>query len=242
LGSDLGSDVAGELTAEADLGDGVIRELDGDEDGRDHEGEDEDAVLSDLCVGDALHAAEYGVEEDEAHADEDAECDVDLEEAAEDEADAAHLSGDVGEADEDGADYGDDAGDAGVVAVADEIGDGELAELAEVRGEEEGEENVAAGPAHEVDGAVVAEEGDGAGHSEEGCGGHPVGAGGGAVDDWVDALAGDVELAGGAGAGPDRDADVEGEGDADDDECPGLNVHQSSLTPKRRSSRFMSQT
>jgi hypothetical protein len=54
--------------------------------------------------------------------------------------------------------------------------------------------------------------GDLAGHRQEGGGAHPVGSGGHAVDDRVDAMAGDVEVIGRAGAGPEGDADVKAEG------------------------------
>ncbi|MEO1129510.1 MAG: VC_2705 family sodium/solute symporter, partial [Planctomycetota bacterium] len=46
-------------------------------------------------------ATEDGVEEDEPHADDDADGDINFEKAAEDDADATHLPGDVREADED---------------------------------------------------------------------------------------------------------------------------------------------
>ena len=59
----------GQLRAEAKLGNRVARHQDGDEDRRHHEGENQHAILGDLGVGDALHAAEHGVEEDDGHAD-----------------------------------------------------------------------------------------------------------------------------------------------------------------------------
>ena len=157
--------------------------------------------------------------------------------------DAAHLTGDVGEGDEDRADHRDDARDLRVVPIAHEVGDGELAELAQVGREQQRQQHVAAGPAHQVDRAVHAGEGDDAGHRDEARGAHPVGGGRHAVGQGRDALAGDVELTRRAGAGRDRDADVEREGHADDQKCPALNVHHSSSsTPKRRSRRFIAMT
>ena len=59
----------GQLRAEAKLGDRVARHQNRDEDRRHHEGENQHAVLGDLGVGDAFHAAEHRVEEDDGHAD-----------------------------------------------------------------------------------------------------------------------------------------------------------------------------
>ena len=42
--------------------------MQGDEDRRDRVGEDQDHVLGDLGVGDALHAAEHRIDEDDPHA------------------------------------------------------------------------------------------------------------------------------------------------------------------------------
>ena len=134
-----------------------------------------------------------------------------------DDAHAAHLSGHVGEGETTIRQI--TATTRAVVAVvtaADEVRHRELAELAQVRREQQGEDHVAAGPAHEVHGAVVAHEGDDAGHGDERGGAHPVGRGGHAVGDRVHVAAGDVELAGGGGPGPDGDADVEREGEPDE--------------------------
>ena len=83
--------------AETHLRDDVAGHQQGDEDRRHQVGEDQHAVLGHLGIGDALHAAEHGVEEHDRHADDHAGVDVHLEEAREHDADAAHLPGDVGE-------------------------------------------------------------------------------------------------------------------------------------------------
>ena len=97
-------------SAEADLRDGVAGDQKREKDRRDQIGEDQHAVLSDLRIGDALHAAEHGVEEDDAHADEHADLHRYLEEATEHDPHPSHLAGHVSEGHEDGAHDGDDAG------------------------------------------------------------------------------------------------------------------------------------
>ncbi len=82
--------------AEAQLRQRVAGELQADEDRGDGVGQDEHAVLGDLRVGDALHAAEHGIEEDNAHAHQQAHVVVHLEEPREGHADALHLPDDVG--------------------------------------------------------------------------------------------------------------------------------------------------
>ena len=95
--------------AEAELRDGISRHEDGEEDRRHEVGKDKHAILRDLRVGDAFHAAEHGVEKHDGGADDDAGSDIHLEEAGEHDTHAAHLAGDVGEGDDDGAGDGDEA-------------------------------------------------------------------------------------------------------------------------------------
>ena len=218
----------GHRAAEGDLRDGYARHLEGDEHRRDRVGEDQHAVLGDLRVRDALHAAEHRVEEDDAHADQQPGGDVHAQEAREDDPDAAHLARDVRERDDDEADHRDDARSLGVVALADELGDRVLAELAQVRREEQRQQHVAARPAHQVDRAVVAEERDQSRHRDERRGRHPVRGGRHAVGDRVDVLARDVEVPRALGLRPERDADVEREGGPDDQVGQRGEVHQSS--------------
>ena len=57
-----------DVAAKAQLRDGIARELKGNENGGHRIGEDQDNILDDLGVSDALHATEDGVEKDNAHA------------------------------------------------------------------------------------------------------------------------------------------------------------------------------
>jgi hypothetical protein len=114
--------------------------------------------------------------------------------------------------------------EAALEPVAHEVGHGELAELPEVGRQQQREQHVPAGPAHEVDRPKVAGERDDARHPDERRGGHPVGPGRHPVGERGHALARDVELAGGPGPRPDRDADIEREADAHEQEGPALDI------------------
>ena len=230
----VGARIVGQCSPEAELRYHVVGHDDGDVDHRHHVGENEDAVLCHLGVGDAAHAAHHRVDEHDHHPDAHTHVDVHIQEAGEDDAHAPHLTRNVGEGDEDGAGHGHQPGGVRIIAVAHEIGHGELAELAQIGGQEQGEQYIAAGPAHQVDRTVAAHEGDDAGHGDEGCGRHPVGGGGHAVGQWRNARPRNVELAGGEGPRPQRDPDIHGEGEADNDEGPGLNIHSFSPNPRLR--------
>ena len=110
-----------------------IRHHQRDEDGRHHEGKNQNAVLGHLGIGDALHPSENGVDEDDGHADDDPVCDIHLEETAEDHPHPSHLTGDIGEGDEDGADHCHQSSGLRVVTFSDEVGHGVLAEFSQIR-------------------------------------------------------------------------------------------------------------
>ena len=227
--------------AEAELRHRAPRELDRDRDGRDHERDDEHDVLRDLGVGDAAHPARHGVHEHEPHADQHADLDGHLEEAREHDPHPAHLARDVGEGHEDRAEHRDDPCRLGVVPIAHELGHGEAPELAQVGGEQEREQHVAPGPAHQVDAALVAHEGDEAGHRDERGRAHPVGGGRHPVRHRGHAAPRDVEARGRGGATPDRDPDVEAEREPDDRVGPGENAH-GRLSRRRVRDRVASST
>jgi hypothetical protein len=155
-----------------------------------------------------------------------------------------NLAGHVGEGNEDRTENGHQPRGLRVIAVADEIRHGELAELAQVGREQERQQHVAAGPADQIHGARVAHERDHAGHGNERRRTHPVRAGCHAVEDGGHALAGHVKALGARHPRVNRDADVNREGDPDDDEGPATDVHYScsSSTSYLRSSFFMIST
>ena len=135
------------------------------------------------------------------------------------------MANDVRDGNDDETGHGHHPGGLGIEPFADEFRHGEFAVLAEVRREQQSEQDVAAGPAHEKHGAAVATKGNEASHGDKGGGAHPIGCGGHAVGDGAHAAAGHVKFLGGLGLAPDGNADVCGKGDANDQIRPGLDVH-----------------
>ena len=212
----------------------VARELQRDEHGRHGVGQDQHDVLRHLGVGDALHAAEHGVGEHDGHTDVNAGVAGHTQEACERNTHTGHLTNDVGERRHQQAHHGNGAGALGVEAVTNELRHRELAELAQVRSQQHGQQHVAAGPAHQEQATAIPHVGDQAGHGYEGSRAHPIGGRGHAIGDGVHAATGRVELAGGTRAGPHCDAEVEREAQPDKDIDGCLKIHdfspQSSCT------------
>ena len=184
----------GDFRDKSHLRNHVVGDKNRDENGRHEIGEDQDAVLRYLRVGDAFHATKHGVKEDDAHADEHADIDVDVQEPGEDDADTAHLSGDVGKRDEDGTYHGDNPRQLRIIPFADEIRNGVFPEFPEVGCQQQREQNIAACPSKQIDGTVAAHEGDEPCHGDEGGGTHPIGGGCQAVDDGMHVAPGDIEI------------------------------------------------
>ena len=180
--------------------------LDRQPDDRNHVGDDQDDVLRDLRPGHRPHAAQERAHQDAAEAEEDAEHELDAGQARRDQAHAVDLRHDIGERAQDRGDDADEARDVAAVARAEEVGNRELAELAQVRREEQRDQAVAAGPAHDEREPAVAGEVQRAGHADERRGAHPVGAGRHAVEQRRDAASGDVVL--GRIGRPAHDADA----------------------------------
>ena len=224
---------ARDVRAQAELRQRVAGELQRDEDRRHQVGGDQHDVLRHLGVGDALHATEHCVHEHDRHADVDTGLARHAEEARERHTNAGHLADDVGQRRSQQADHRHGRRGLRVEAVADELRHGELAELAQVRGQQHRQQDVATGPAHQEQAAAVAHVGNQAGHGDEGRCRHPVGRSGHAVGDRVHAAARGIELAGAAGTRPDGDADVQREGRADHQIGDCLKIHNP-LTPRGR--------
>ena len=205
--------------------DGVAGDLQGNENGGYCIGKNEDDILNDLRVGNALHAAEHGVKEHNAHADKEAGVVVRFQESRARHAHPFHLPDDIGDGNENQAHHGHHAGGLGVKAFADEFRHGELAVFAQVRREKQREQDIPAGPAHEKYRTAIAAKGDEARHGNKGCGTHPVGCGGHAVGNGTDAAACDIEFLCGFGFAPNRNADVRGKGKTDDQVRPSFDVH-----------------
>ena len=212
----------------------VARQLQRDEHRRDGIGDDQHDVLCDLRVGDALHAAKNGIAEHQRRADPQAGRVRHLEIAREGDAHAGHLADHVGDRDDQQTDHADDPRGARIETVADEFRHGELAELAQIGRQQQGQQHVAARPAHQVGRVVIAREGDQTRHRDEGRGRHPVGGRRHAVHDRSDAAVGGIELGRGFRPAIDGDADIQRERGADDQQVQGELAHGWVLTRPRR--------
>ena len=170
---------------------------------------DQHNVLSNLRVGDALHAADNSVEENNRRTDQQTGQVINFQETRERNANAGHLTNNVGDRCNDQTDNCHGTCGLAVETVTNEFRHSELAEFAQIRCQQHRQQNVAAGPAHQVSRSVVAAECNNTSHRNERCCRHPVSAGCHAVDDRVNAATRSVEFRCGTRAGPDRDADVE---------------------------------
>ena len=126
-----------------------------------------------------------------------------------DQAHAVDLRHHVGERAQDRGEDADGPRDVAAVARAEKVRDRELAELAQVRRQEQRDQAVAAGPAHDEREAAEAGQVQRAGHADERRGAHPVRAGRHAVEHRGHAPAGDVVLGSVGRAAHDADAGVE---------------------------------
>ncbi len=208
---DLGRIVLLQELPVGQLGDRDREDLERQVHDRHQVGDDQNDVLGHLGPGDRLHAAEHRAEQHAGQAEVHSVVVVDPDESGHDEADPGHLGHQVGERADDGPDHAHDARRIAAVARAQEVRDRVGAELAEVRPQEHGEEQVAPRPAHHVPQSEEPLGRDQAGHGDERGRRHPVRAGGHAVVDGGDTAPGDVVLVGVGRAGEDADEDVDGE-------------------------------
>ena len=196
------------LAEQAQGRDRVASQLQRDEDCRNGVSSDQYAVLSNLRVGNTLHAAENGVGEYNSSTDEQTGCVVHFQEATKRNTNAGHLTDNVGGRGHNQADNSHDTGSLRVEAVTDEFRHGELAELTQVRRKQQCQQHVAAGPAHQERRVVVTGKGDKASHRNERCSRHPVSSRRHTVGDRVNTTPSGVEFRSRARTGPDCDADV----------------------------------
>ncbi len=200
--------------------------LDRDQRDRDQDGDDQDDVLRDLGPGHRAHPAQEGADQDPGQPAEDADREVDADEARRDQADALDLRDQIDERTQDRRAGRERAHGRARKARAEEVGDGVARELAHIRRQQEGHEAEAAGPAHQVGERVVAGGVERAGQADEGRGRQPVGRRRHAVEGRGHAPPGHVVLdqVGGARQQPDHGIDGdrhEQEHVADPDAGPG---------------------
>ena len=186
-------------------------------------GDDQDDVLGHLGPGHRLHAAEHRAHQNAAEADEYADAELQAGEAAGDQANAVDLRHHVDEGADDCGDDADGAHDVAAVARAEEVGDRELAELAQVGREEQRHQAVTTGPAHDKRQPVITGKEQRAGHADEGGRAHPVRAGGHAVEEGWHTASRDVILGHLCGAAHDADAGIQADGRGEEHVAdPGL--------------------
>jgi hypothetical protein len=186
---------------------------------RHQEGHEQHDVLRYLRPGDGPHAAEERAHEDAAEPEEHAHFERHAGDPAGDQADAVDLRHDVEERARDGRHHADHAREVAVVARRQEVGDGVLAELAQVGRDQKRHQHEAARPAEDVGQAAVAAQVQRAGHADERCRGHPVGAGGHAVVQRRHAAPGHVVFGRIGGACQDADAGIEHDGPDEEQEA-----------------------
>ena len=159
--------ILGVVADESQLWDGIAREQHGDENGRNGVGKNHHAVLSDLGIGDTLHAAQSGVKENDGTTDDHTGGHVDGEQARKDQAHSTHLAHDVGHADEQSTDHGNKTSGIGVVSISQKVRHGEFSEFTQKWNHESCEQNKSAGPTHQKAGGIVARSGNATGHGDE---------------------------------------------------------------------------
>ena len=186
-----------------------------------HEGDAEEQQhgLDDLHPGGGRHAAEEHVDHHQHADDDDGDPVVESEEQLDELACTDHLGDEVEGDGHECAGSGKHPDGLLLEAVAGHVGKGELAEVAQAFGQQEGEDGPADQEAERVEQAIIAAGHDGCGDAQEGGCGHEVAGDGQTVLEAGDAATGGVEVGGGAGASggplgdPERGAHEGGEQD-----------------------------
>ena len=198
---------------------------------RNEVGDDQDQVLRHLGPGHRAHAAQEGAHQNPGQADEDADLELQPDETAGDDADAVNLRHHIDEGGDHGGQHADEARGVTAVARAEVLGDGVLPETAQIGCKQQGDEDVAARPAHHVGQPLIAGVVERPGQADEGRGAHPVGAGRHAVEERRDAPAGNVVLGNVGGARQDADRRVEQDGHAQEGVADPARRHAVAFEP-----------
>ncbi|MDT4823575.1 hypothetical protein FQZ97_568050 [compost metagenome] len=190
--------------------------LDRQPDHRHQIGDHQDDVLAHLRPRNGAHAAQERTDQHPPQRHEDAQFERNAGHTRGDDAHAIDLRHQVGEGTEDGAGHTRQARHVAAIARAHEIGDGVLAEAAQIRRQQHRHQHVAARPAHDVGQPAVTGQVQRAGHADEGRHRHPIGGRGHAVVDGGHPAAGHVVL--GLVGRPADDADARIQADRDQQE------------------------
>ncbi|CFU00474.1 Uncharacterised protein [Bordetella pertussis] len=149
--------------------------LDRQPDHRHQVGDHQDDVLADLGPRHRAHPAQERAHQHAAQGHEDAQLERDAGQAGGDDAHAVDLRHQVGERAQDGAEHPRQARQLAAVARAQVIGNGVLAEFAQIGRQQQRHQHIAARPAHDVGQPAVAGQVQRARHADERRHGHPVG-------------------------------------------------------------------
>ncbi len=165
------------------------------DDHRDQVGDDQDDILRHLGPGNRAHTAQHRADQNAGKTNEHRNLERDAEEARSDDANAENLRRHIGEGRRNQHDHTSEAGQIAAIPGAEEVRHGILAELAQVRRQQDRHQQVAAGPAEHKGQAIIAKQVERTGHADERRGAHPVGTGGHAVIKRRHTAAGDVVFA-----------------------------------------------
>jgi len=147
----------------------------------DHVGDDQDQVLCHLGPGHCAHTAQERTDQNASQTDIHAHVERQTGQTSSDQAHAKDLRDHVHEGHQDGRKHANQAGHVAAVACTQEVGDGELAKLTQVRCQEQGHQTVTTGPAQNEGQTAVTCQVKRTGHTDEGSRRHPVRTGGHAV-------------------------------------------------------------
>ena len=178
---------------------------------RQHEGDDQHQILRDLRPGDGTHAAEQRTDQHDGKADIDARLEGNAEETRGDQAGGVELRHHIGERAGEEHDHARQPGGMAAEPHRQEVGQREGPELAQIRGDQHGDQDETTGPAEQIGQPVEAEHVERAGEADEGRAAQPVGRRRHAVEDARHLTPGDIVIGDVNGAAGNADAGVKDE-------------------------------
>ena len=121
-----------DLAAQSQLRHRIAGNQHGNKYGRHQIGENQHTILRDLRIGDALHAAQHGIKEHHAHANQHTHIYRNVEKTRKHHTNAPHLTGHIGEGNHNQANHRHQSRQLGIIAFADKIRHGELPEFPQI--------------------------------------------------------------------------------------------------------------
>ncbi len=152
----------------------------------------ENNSLHTLRPGNRLHPTKVRAEQDGGQSDNHPNHVVQPKKTAHNNADPGHLGGNIRKADNNDENGSNDAHPCSWIASTNKIDEGVLTKLANIRRQEEGEQDITTGPTGNVRQPLKAKQIERTGHTDERCGTHPVRAGRQSVQDTRHLAFGDI--------------------------------------------------